>query len=79
MCSSDLVGVETFSAATLPKLDEVASEAARTLRQLRRTVNAVDDNPQSLIFGNGPPLPGPGERGFSANGVGNSAASGAKK
>jgi phospholipid/cholesterol/gamma-HCH transport system substrate-binding protein len=62
-------GVETFSAATLPKLDDVAEEAARTLKQLRRTVNAVDDNPQSLIFGNGPPLPGPGEPGFSANGA----------
>lgn len=62
-------GVETFSAATLPKLDSVASEAATTLRQLRRTVNAVEDNPQSLIFGNGPPLPGPGEPGFSATGV----------
>ena len=62
-------GVETFSAATLPKLDSVASEAAATLRQLRRTVNAVEDNPQSLIFGNGPPLPGPGEPGFSATGV----------
>jgi phospholipid/cholesterol/gamma-HCH transport system substrate-binding protein len=62
-------GVETFSAATLPKLDSVASEAANTLRQLRRTVNAVEDNPQSLIFGNGPSVPGPGEPGFSANGV----------
>ena len=60
-------GVETFSAATLPKLGEVAEETARTMRQLRRTVNAVDDNPQSLIFGNGPPLPGPGEPGFSPN------------
>ena len=62
-------GVETFSAATLPKLGEVADETARTMRQLRRTVNAVDDNPQSLIFGNGPPQPGPGEPGFSATGV----------
>ncbi|MDB5889236.1 MAG: hypothetical protein JWP47_67 [Polaromonas sp.] len=62
-------GVETFSAATLPKLGEVADETARAMRQLRRTVNAVDDNPQSLIFGNGAPLPGPGEPGFSANGV----------
>ncbi|UUZ72449.1 MlaD family protein [Polaromonas sp. P1(28)-8] len=61
-------GVETFSAGTLPKLGEVADETARTMRQLRRTVNAVDDNPQSLIFGNGPPVPGPGEAGFSANG-----------
>jgi phospholipid/cholesterol/gamma-HCH transport system substrate-binding protein len=62
-------GVETFSAATLPKLGEVADETARTMRQLRRTVNSVDDNPQALIFGNGPPVPGPGEPGFSANGV----------
>ncbi len=61
-------GVETFSAGTLPKLSEVADETARTMRQLRRTVNAVDDNPQSLIFGKGPPVPGPGEAGFSANG-----------
>ena len=61
-------GVETFIAATLPKLGEVADETARTMRQLRRTVNAVDDNPQALIFGNGPAVPGPGEAGFSANG-----------
>lgn len=62
-------GVETFSAATLPKLGVVAEETARAMRQLRRTVSAVDDNPQSLIFGNGPPQPGPGEPGFSAAGV----------
>ncbi|MDB5743086.1 MAG: Mammalian cell entry related domain protein [Polaromonas sp.] len=61
-------GVQTFSAATLPKLGEVADETARTMRQLRRTVNGVDDNPQSLIFGNGPAVPGPGEAGFSAKG-----------
>lgn len=62
-------GVETFSAATLPKLGEVADETARTMRQLRRTIGAVDDNPQALIFGNGKPVPGPGEPGFSANGA----------
>jgi phospholipid/cholesterol/gamma-HCH transport system substrate-binding protein len=62
-------GVETFSASTLPKLSEVADETARTMRQLRRTVNNVDDNPQALIFGNGPPTPGPGEPGFSAHGA----------
>lgn len=60
--------VETFSAATLPRLGEVAEETARAMRQLRRTVNAVDDNPQSLIYGNGPPTPGPGETGFTAPG-----------
>lgn len=61
--------VETFGAITLPKLGEVADETARTMRQLRRTVNAVDDNPQALIFGNGSPAPGPGEHGFSSGGV----------
>ncbi len=62
-------GVETFSASTLPKLGGVAEETSRAMRQLRRTVSAVDDNPQSLIFGNGAPLPGPGEPGFSATGA----------
>lgn len=62
-------GIETFSAATLPKLGEVADETARTMRQLRRTVSGVDDNPQSLIFGNGKPIPGPGEPGFKASGA----------
>ncbi len=62
-------GIETFSAATLPKLSEVADETARTMRQLRRTVSAVDDNPQALIYGNGPPIPGPGEPGFSSKGA----------
>lgn len=62
-------GVETFSATTLPKLGEVADDTARAMRQLRRTVSSVDDNPQALIFGNGPPLPGPGEPGFSTTGA----------
>ena len=61
--------VESFSAATLPKLGEVADETARTMRQLRRTVSAVADNPQSLIFGNGRPQPGPGEPGFAVPGA----------
>ncbi len=61
-------GVQMFSTSTLPKLGDVADETARTMRQLRRTVNAVDDNPQALIFGNGKPVPGPGEAGFSAAG-----------
>lgn len=60
--------VDTFGAATLPKLGEVADETTRAMRQLRRTVNAVDENPQALIFGNGPAAPGPGEEGFVAPG-----------
>ncbi len=58
--------IDTFGASTLPKLSEVADETTLTLRQLRRTVSAVDANPQALIFGHGTPIPGPGEVGFKA-------------
>ena len=43
-------------------------EATRTARQVSRAVNAVNDNPQSLIYGNGPIAPGPGEPGFTPPG-----------
>ena len=56
---------QSFSAATLPRLNRTSEEAARTARQVSRTVSAVSDNPQSLIFGNGLVAPGPGEAGFT--------------
>ena len=56
---------QSFSAATLPRLNRTSEEASRTARQVSRTVSAVSDNPQSLIFGNGVIAPGPGEPGFS--------------
>ena len=57
---------QTLNAATLPRLNRAVDDAARTARQVSRAANTVSDNPQSLIFGNGPPAPGPGEPGFSA-------------
>ena len=47
------------------RASQSAEEAARTARQVNRAVSAVSDNPQSLLFGNGPIPPGPGEPGFS--------------
>jgi len=58
--------IDTFGVQTLPKLGAVADETILTMRQFRRTVSAVDENPQALIFGNGTPAPGPGEVGFKA-------------
>ncbi len=55
---------ETFGAATLPRINRVTDDASRAARQLSRTVNGINDNPQSLIFGNGSVVPGPGEPGF---------------
>jgi phospholipid/cholesterol/gamma-HCH transport system substrate-binding protein len=55
----------SFNGGTLPRLNRTSEEASRTARQVNRAVNAVSDNPQSLLFGNGPIAPGPGEPGFS--------------
>ncbi len=57
--------VDTFGTATLPKFGEVVDETTLTMRQLRRTVGVVNENPQALIFGRGTPAPGPGEAGFN--------------
>ena len=55
---------QAFSAATLPRLNRTSEDAARTARQLSRAVGTISDNPQSLLFGTGPVVPGPGEPGF---------------
>ena len=55
---------QSISAGTLPRLNRTTEDAARTARQVSRAVGAVNDNPQSLIFGNGSFRPGPGEPGF---------------
>lgn len=53
-----------FNSNTLPRLNRTSDETTRAARQVSRTANAVSENPQSLIFGNGPITPGPGEPGF---------------
>lgn len=59
---------QTINSGTLPRLNRTVDEAARAARQVGKTVSAVSDNPQSLIYGNGPVLPGPGEPGFAVPG-----------
>jgi len=58
--------VDLIGTTTLPRINRVTDDASRAMRQLGRTVTGINDNPQSLIFGNGPARPGPGEAGFSA-------------
>jgi phospholipid/cholesterol/gamma-HCH transport system substrate-binding protein len=59
---------DSFNSATLPRVNRVADETSRAVRQLGRTANTIGDNPQSLIYGSGPITPGPGEPGFVAPG-----------
>jgi phospholipid/cholesterol/gamma-HCH transport system substrate-binding protein len=60
---------DSFNAATLPRINRVTEDTSRAVRQLSRTVNGINDNPQSLIFGAGPAQPGPGEAGFTPPGA----------
>lgn len=55
---------DTFNATTLPRVNRATEDTSRAVRQLSRTVNNINDNPQSLIFGSGAVTPGPGEAGF---------------
>ena len=58
--------VDSFNAATLPRVNRVADDTSRAVRRLGRTADSINDNPQSLLFGNGGVVAGPGEPGFSA-------------
>ena len=66
--STEALAAASRSANTtlLPRLNRTTDEAARTVRQVGRAVEAVGENPQSLLLGNGTALPGPGESGFVA-------------
>jgi phospholipid/cholesterol/gamma-HCH transport system substrate-binding protein len=59
---------DSFNSATLPRINRVTEETSRAVRQLGRTANTINDNPQSLIFGSGAVMPGPGEPGFTTPG-----------
>ena len=65
---------DTFGSTTLPRLNRVGEDASRAARQMSRTVTNINDNPQSLIFGNGVVHPGPGEPGFVSPSVGTTGA-----
>ncbi len=60
-----LVTGQTLNATLVPRLNRTADDTARTVRHIGRAVEAVNDNPQSLILGNGVAVPGPGEPGFA--------------
>ncbi|MDM0017233.1 MlaD family protein [Variovorax saccharolyticus] len=58
--------VDSFNNATLPRVNRVADDTSRAVRRLGRAADGISDNPQSLLFGNGGVVAGPGEAGFSA-------------
>ena len=57
--------VDSFNTATLPRVNRVADDTSRAVRRLGRAADGINDNPQSLLFGNGGAAAGPGEAGFA--------------
>ncbi|SEO62864.1 phospholipid/cholesterol/gamma-HCH transport system substrate-binding protein [Duganella sp. CF517] len=68
----DRIGLSVESVAggleldTLPQVNSLADDTRSSMRALRKTMNKINDRPQSLIFGAPGTPPGPGEEGFTA-------------
>lgn len=52
-------------AQTLQKMREVSTAITESSHNINRMVLKLEDQPQSLLFGSSPALPGPGENGFA--------------
>lgn len=61
---------DAVASETLPRINLMADELARTSRSLDRLSAELKEQPQSLVFGRKPGAPGPGESGFDARGKG---------
>src|SRR2546426_1360372 len=58
----------SFNDETLPRFNSLVEQLNRDTRALDRVLNALDENPQSFVFGAPRKKPGPGEPGFSDGG-----------
>lgn len=57
--------LESLNTTTLPRFNRAADDTSLAARRLSRVAEGIADNPQSLLYGTGVPLPGPGEPGFN--------------
>ncbi|MBS0455198.1 MAG: MCE family protein [Proteobacteria bacterium] len=57
--------LDSFNTTTLPRVNRVADDTALAVRRLGRAAENINENPQSLLFGAGKSIPGPGEPGFA--------------
>lgn len=56
--------VDEVDSTTMPKLYQTLEEVSAAAKNIRSLSNSIETDPQSLIFGNDPPAPGPGEPGY---------------
>jgi len=62
------VAARSFGEETLPRFNALVEQLSRDTRALDRVFNALDENPQSFVFGAPRRKPGPGEPGFKDGG-----------
>jgi phospholipid/cholesterol/gamma-HCH transport system substrate-binding protein len=62
------VAARSFNDETLPRFNALVEQLNRDTRALDRVLNALDENPQSFVFGAPRRKSGPGEPGFSDGG-----------
>lgn len=55
---------QTMSNETLPKIHSLTKDAQSSLRSIQGVADHLKERPQSILFGNKAPLPGPGEVGY---------------
>ena len=58
--------VTTVEAHTMPRVNTLLEDAARSLRTVDKVTEKIGDEPASVLFGAPPAAPGPGESGFVA-------------
>lgn len=51
---------------TLPNFNALTDETRSSMRAVKRTMNSLNERPQSILYGTPDAPPGPGESGFSA-------------
>ena len=57
---------KSLGRSTLPRMNGAADDVSRAARSMGAAAGRFNDNPQSVIYGQGLGLPGPGEPGFVA-------------
>ena len=55
----------TIGDETAPRLNVLIDDLSKEMHALGRVINTLGEQPQSIVFGTRPPLPGPGEPGFN--------------
>jgi phospholipid/cholesterol/gamma-HCH transport system substrate-binding protein len=58
--------VKTLNSSLMPRVNRTTEDAHRAVRQVGQTAESLGEQPQALLWGKPPVVPGPGEKGFVA-------------